>query len=167
MARLRRVRLGCGAFHALGEAGGLLATGPPLRKASGEVTPTDAAAAASSLTTMGAGFFRGEVVATGDGGGVSSRSIGWRRRVVGHGVHEARRRGVGRAGRRRQGLRDGRLRLLDRRLGVERDDLDGVVHVVVVRFLKGQELGVALQFSFVAFELVAHCQGFQSRGSLL
>ena len=65
-----------GACHALGEAGGLLATGPPLRKASGEVTPTDAAAAASSLTTMGAGFFRGEVVATGDGGGVSSKSIG-------------------------------------------------------------------------------------------
>ena len=68
--------LGEGAFQALGEAGGLLATGPPLRKASGEVTPTDAAAAASSLTTMGAGFFRGEVVATGDGGGVSSKSIG-------------------------------------------------------------------------------------------
>ena len=42
-------------------------------------------------------------------------------------------------------------------------DLDGVVHVVVVvRFLKGQELGVALQFSFVAF-VVGHCQGFQSR----
>ena len=28
--------------------------------------------------------------------------------------------------------------------------------VVVVRFLKGQELGVALQFSFVAF-VVGHC----------
>ena len=48
-------------------------------------------------------------------------------------------------------------------LGVERDDLDGVGRVVVVvRFLKGQELGVALQFAFVAF-VVGHCQGFQSR----